>query len=314
MKRVKNNSKMAMLVAMFAITFTLAGCAVQAPKAKAYISDELIEKAADHIWEVTDQASFDAAVSGINSAGENKKHLVAVNGSFAAKSSYSTVFNITAKKVAVVLEGNATISFSSDGTRARSLFSVGEEQAIIVKDLKLQGSNSNSYPLVMVWDGGKFIMEGNTLVQGNTARIEPGRSGECKGYRDYPGGVSVSGTFIMRGNSSVTGNHSAGGGCPLSGDGGGVSIIAYAATFIMQDNASVTGNTASGRGGGVYKKSGNFIMKDYATVSGNTVEAGGGVYEIVTIQDNAKVSGNTARVGNDIYCINAISQQECIKH
>jgi predicted ribosomally synthesized peptide with SipW-like signal peptide len=276
-----------------ALSVILAGCVGPKRGPKATLPDEIIEKEADHTWEVTDQASFAAAASGINNAGENKKHIIAIKGSFAAKSSYSTAFYITAKKVAIVLEGDATISFSSDGTRAKSLFSVNEEQAITVRDVKLQGSNSNSYPLVMVWGGGKFIMEGTASVQGNTARVEFGRGGGCNGYKDYPGGVAVnSGTFIMRGNSSVTGNNSVGG-CNPGGEGGGVAV--NGGTFIMQDDASVTGNTAVS-GGGVYAK-GTFIMQGNAKVSGNTASSlGGGIYGRVTMRDNASVTGNTARI------------------
>jgi hypothetical protein len=299
-----------------ALSTILAGCAIltvpkQAPKA--YIPEGLMEKEVDHTWEVTDQASFDAAAQGINNAGENKKHVVTVKGSLAAKASYSTVFYITAKKVAVVLEGDATISFSSDGTRARSIFSVGEEQAIIIKDIKLQGSNSNIYPLVMVWGGGKFIMEGSASVQGNTANVggEASLASSITGKnlaticKVHPGGVSVnSGIFIMRGSASVRDNTSSGKcGSIERGEGGGVAITSYpsGATFIMQDNASITGNTASEKGGGVYKNGGTFTMQDNAKISGNTADTGGGVYGRVTIQDNAKVSGNTAKVGKDMY-------------
>jgi hypothetical protein len=289
-----------------ALSVTLAGCGplLTAPRAgspgtvKAYVSDELIEKDADHTWEVTDQASFDAAASGINKAGENKKHIVTVNSSFAAKSPYSTTFYITVKKVVIVIEGNATISFSSSGTRTESILDVREEQAIILKDIKLQGNSSNSYPLVKVWNGGKFIMEGTASIQGNTARIKPSGRDGCQGFIDYPGGVAVnSGTFIMRGNSSVTGNSSVGG-CPGGGKGGGVATASYPApaTFIMQDNASVTGNTAVS-GGGVYAN-GGFTMQGNAKVSGNTAsDRGGGIHGSVTMHDNAVVSGNTAPAG-----------------
>jgi len=285
-------------IALSAILTSCAVLTVPREGPKAYVSDELLEKEADQTWEVTDLASFNAAAAGINNAGENKKHIVTIKNSFAAKSSYSTVFYITVKKVAIVLEGDATISFSSEGSRTKSLFSVSDEQAITLKDVKLQGSNNNSYPLVMIWNGGKFIMEGSASVQGNTGRVVD-NSGSCRGYTAYPGGVAVnSGIFIMRGNSSVTGNTSLGG-CNGGGEGGGVAVTSYpaAATFIMQDDASVTGNTAV-KGGGVY---GSFIMRGNAVISGNTAEIGGGVNGRVTIEDNAKVSGNNAQIDSDIH-------------
>jgi hypothetical protein len=272
----------------------LGGLGGPPPPPKQYIPVEIMEKDIDHTWEVTDQASFDAAERGINNAGENKKHLIRVKSNFSAKSG----FRITAKKVAVEFEGDATISFSSGGN---SLFSVSEEQAITVRNIKLQGSHSNSYPLVMIFDGGVFIMRGNSTVQGNTARVRGGlMAGGCGGYTIFSGGVFVQdGTFIMFDNSSVQGNNSVGGCKEGMEQGRGGGVLVSGGTFIMQDNASVTGNTASESGGGVYKN-GGFIMLGNSIVSGNTAVTGGGVFGGVTIQDNAKVSGNTARVSPDI--------------
>jgi len=283
-----------------ALSIALIGCFPPEPP-KTFVSDALVEKDIDHTWEVTDQASWNAVVSEINNAGENKKHLVTVKGSFDIKSPYPTsrytAFNITTKNIVVVLEGDATISFSSVG----AMFNVDEEKVIIVKDLKLKGNNNNKYSLVNISDGGKFIMEGNASVQGNTARGESGPFGGCKGFiLRRGGGVSLHyGVFIMRDNASVTGN-TAVGDCEgkQKGEGGGVSVSG--GTFIMQDDASVTGNIASANGGGV-DANGSFTMQGNAIVSGNAAGTGGGVYGRVTIQDNAKVYGNTAREGSDIH-------------
>jgi predicted outer membrane repeat protein len=286
------------------------------PKPKVYVSDALIEKDADHTWEVTDQASFAAAANGINNAGDGKKHIVNVKNSFSTPNSpHTAAFYLTATNIAVVLEGNATIFFSPAG-RTTNLLEVSNGQAIIVRDIKLQGHSNSTESLVKVRAGGKFIMEGSASVSGNTARGSSKKraAGACSN-KTYPGGVYVTGgAFIMKDNSSVSGNTSSGEDCHGRGfgSGGGVELgvevvsvgtfSSVSGTFTMQDNASVTGNSALEYGGGVYVSAGTFVMKDNSAVSGNTAGTGGGVYGRVTIQDNAKVSGNTARtgVGSDV--------------
>jgi len=285
-----------------ALIITLASCAAVKPP-KTLVPDELIEKVADHTWEVTDLSSWNSVASQIDKAGENKKHVVSVKNSFTVEPSFGfrDAFNIRTKNVVIVLEGDATISISGD----ESQFLVNEGQAIIVRDLKLQGNTNNTYSLVSVWDGGKFIMEGNASVQGNTSKSKSMNTGggNCASTM-WAGGVDVNkGTFIMRGKASVTGNIAGGKNCRGEnfGKGGGVKING-GGTFIMQDEASVTGNIATEEGGGVDASGGTFIMQGNAIVSGNTANIGGGVYGSVTIQDNAKVSGNTARVAdNDVH-------------
>jgi len=261
-----------------------------------------IEKEADHTWEVTDQDSWNAAISGINNAGEDKKHLILVKNSFSPNSSlYTYSFYVTTKNIVVILEGNATISFSPNG-RTTSLFDINNGQIIIVKNLKLQGHSNSTESLVHVRSGGKFIMEGRASVSGNSASGSSLKVFSSCSNTDYPGGVNVNGTFIMKDNSSVSGNSSNGKDCHGRefGQGGGVRVAG--GKFIMQDNASVIGNTAAEYGGGVSAE-GTFIMKDNALVTGNKANTGGGVWgrtHSVTIEGNAKVSGNTAISDNDI--------------
>jgi len=273
---------------------TLGGGKKYEPKVE--VSDDFIKKEADHTWEVTDQTSWNAAALGINNAGNGKKHIVNVKNSFSTTNTfYTTTFYLTATDIAVVIEGNATISFSPSG-RTIHLLDVGNRQAIIVRDIKLQGNGDNIGPLVNIQSGGKFIMEGSASVSGNTARGKSKIFGRACSITSSPGGVYVGGIFTMRDNASVFGNISSGS-CQGSefGRGGGVEV-GVSGIFTMQDNASVTGNTAIEYGGGVYVN-GRFVMQDKAKVSGNTANRDSDVYGIISQGESSAKTSKTITDG-----------------
>jgi hypothetical protein len=177
--------------------------------------------------------------------------------------------------------GGRTISLSAAG----SLFTVESGVTLTLdNDIILRGRSGNNASLIRVNSDGKFAMEGNAVVSGNSCA--------------YGGGVYVNyGIFTMKDNAEVSGNTAA--------DGGGVFV--YSGTFTMQGNAEVSGNTASTVGGGVYVPIGTFTMQGNAVVSGNnTSGTGGGVYisnVTFTMQDSASVSGNTALSGGGVSVI-----------
>ena len=152
-------------------------------------------------------------------------------------------------------------------------------------------------------NGGKFEMNGNASVTGNTAHNSSGSCG---------GGVYVnSGTFTMNGNASVTGNKATLG----TLKGGGVYV--EGGEFTMNGNSKVMRNAASGNkridgnGGGVYVKGGKFEMNGEETsVSNNTAATnGGGVYveggtftmKGGTIGGTTDGEANTADQGGGVY-------------
>jgi hypothetical protein len=246
-------------------------------------------------WTVHDLATWGEAVNGIRSGGDNKTHIITVSGDIsvlvtpASENTFGSVTGIT-----INIEGSGAISLSAGGSGR--MLQIGDGQTVIVKNLTLQGRNSNDTSLVRINSGGTFRMEGSASVTGNTTSYDGG-------------GVYVyGGTFTMRESASVTGN-------TASYDGGGVYI--YGGTFTMQENASVTGNTVSSYGGGVYIYGGTFTMRENASVTGNTAKSlvgnivgGGGVYvdgSSVTfigngtfiMEGNAMVNDNTANDSRD---------------
>jgi hypothetical protein len=157
----------------------------------------------------------------------------------------------------------------------------------------LRGIEANS--TISLSSNGSMFTVGNdvTLILDNNVRLQ-GRNGNNRLL------VSVNGAFIMRGNTSITGNISGG------SNSGGVSVFGNGSTFIMEDNASVFNNEIfGGSGGGVNVSSGStFTMRGNASVHGNiaTLNAGfgGGEGGGVTVsgtfimEDYASVYGNTA--------------------
>jgi hypothetical protein len=148
--------------------------------------------------------------------------------------------------------GGRTVTLDGTG----SLITVGNNVALKLTNLTLQGSGSNNAALLMVNAGGSLELGADVFVVGNV------------NTSTYGGGVYVAnnGTFVMSGGA-VSGNTAANGG----------AVYVAGGSFAMRNNASVSGNTAS-YGGAVYVAGGSFAMWDNASISGNIASYGGAVY------------------------------------
>jgi len=161
----------------------------------------------------------------------------------------------------------------------------------IMKDnASVSGNASSNYGGggVYVRSGGSFVMKDNTSVSDNTASYGGG-------------GVYVTGTFTMQDGASVSGN--------TASLGGGGVYVASTGSFIMEGSSSISGNIETGSGtyaggGGVYiDTNGSFTMNDSAMVLGNTASSSGGgvlVYGISnTTGGTFRISGGTV-YGNEV--------------
>jgi len=236
-------------------------------------------------WNVNNTATWIEAINGIRRSGNNRTHIITVNGNFSIPSSDDLTFGSNAG-ITVTLQGNGTISLSSNG----SMLLIMGEQNIIVRDLILQGRSENDSPLVKVY-GGTFRMEENATVTGNRNINSEGGGVyiTCALYSEGGKMHIKEGIFIMEGGK-ISGN--------TSRNGGGVYIDE--SSFTMQGNASISGNIAHTSGGGVCINNGTFTMQGNASVSGNTARSGwgGGGISIekgtFVMQSNASVANNTA--------------------
>jgi len=284
------------IVILFFLSFT--GCAeMQAllnPGPAEYVPDSLINRDADYTWEVTSLETWNAAISGINKAGEDKKHIISISRNFAIHN----FIEFDPANIAVILEGNVTLQLQDTGM-GRNNLTVKNKQAITIRDLKLQGMRKNDGSLINISPGGTFIMEGNATVSGNNNISDYSSPQGTKG-----GGVIDYGICTMKDNATVTDNSAT--------IGGGLYI--YGGTLTMSDNAMISNNSAGNAGGGVYLAGGTFNIMNNATVSGNKAtgglvsnldEAGGGIYilaGILNMWDNASISGNSAINGGGVCC------------
>jgi hypothetical protein len=206
------------------------------------------------------------------------------------------------------------ISLNSTGR----LFTVNNGvELVLVNNITLRGWANNDSELVRISSGGKFTMQGNTKITGNTNTSSSSNSsggvyveangiftmsgGEISGNNSsstfYSGGgvYMANGTFTMTdgkisGNNASSSNYSGGGVYMANG------IFTMSGGEISGNNNSSTNSS----GGGVYVYGGNFSMGGSASVSGNTSSSnssGGGVYVYggsFSMEDNALVSGNTS--------------------
>jgi hypothetical protein len=227
-------------------------------------------------WAVNSAATWIEAVGGIRSGGNNKKYEITVTGNISVPMSSENTFG-TLTGITIAMEGNGTITLSSNG----ALLRIGNGQTVIVKDLTLQGRNQNSASVVRITNGGTFRMQGRASVTGNSA-----------GSGFITSGVHVNGgIFFMEDNSSVINNSGTNASGPYSG--GGVSVDENG-TFNMQGGTisgnTITANAGSGysgsaHGGGVFITNGTFnmrggtITRNIATSKGtlNAHAYGGGV-------------------------------------
>ena len=197
-------------------------------------------------WMVNNTASWQAALNGISSGGNNKTHTVTVSGTVSVPGTRQSLFG-DATGITVTLQGSGTLALSSAGI----LLAIGGGKTVVVRDLTLQGIRDNDLPVVSIIGGGTFHMEGSASIKGNN-----GSSG---------GICVVGGTFTMEGGT-ISGNTTAT--ARGSIDGCGVWVN-NGGTFIMR-GGTISGNTTGGSGGGVgVGESGTFTMEG-GTISGNT--------------------------------------------
>ena len=159
---------------------------------------------------------------------------------------------------------------------------------------------------VQVYGDGTFTLSSNGEIKTNTATINAG-------------GVSVSGTFNMKGGT-ISGNKATsgeGGGIRVNGgakvavssgtitgneakDGGGVYVNSNSATLTIS-GGTISSNKASGNGGGVCVNGGGILTMTGGDITGNEASGnGGGVYSCgtFTMSDESAISENKATSGN----------------
>jgi hypothetical protein len=164
-------------------------------------------------------------------------------------------------------------------------------QTVTIDGPALICTGSSAYAFFRISNNGTFIMKGNASLSGNKTT-------------QYDGGgvyVGTGGRFIMQGNSSVHDNELRN----ASSKGCGV-FVAAGGTFIMEDDSSVYGNTTfypnGGNGGGVYiDGSGHLTMSGNASIHDNgPVPIGGGVNIVangaLTMKDYASIYDNASTV------------------
>ena len=194
----------------------------------------------DAFYTAGNETEFASVLSAIRAAPETFA-AISVTGDFSSPPVSLADMGYSGKTITLRGTGGGVreISLASQG----SLFTVGaasSEPVLILQDITLKGISGNNAALVRV-DKGALIMEGDSLVTGNTNNGYTGIRG---------GGVYVAGgTFAMKGSAAVSGN--------------AVTIIRSSASNVYS------------YGGGVYVAGGTFAMEDSAVVSRNTVSASG---------------------------------------
>jgi len=230
-------------------------------------------------WSVNNITSYVEAVNGIRSSGNNRVHIITIIGNITVPIGGEGMFG-SVTGVTLTVQGNGNVlSLSGNGC----MFHIGNRQTVVLKDISLQGRDSNNSSMVVIMNGGTFRMEGSASITGNKVTDSHG------------GGVLVNGgNFIMQNNASLSGNTS------TNGNGGGVYVSNNGTITMQSGNIS---NNSSQRGGGVYiNNNGTFTMQN-GTISSNTSESnGGGVYindnGTFTMQ-NGTISGNTTSTKMD---------------
>jgi hypothetical protein len=222
----------------------------------------------NHVFNVTNTAEWNSALSSIAVYGSNKNYTINVQSDFSVVGRSANTFG-GAKDVTVSIQGvGRTLTLSGNG----SILSIGSDQTVILRDLTLRGHGSNNASLVSVDDGTFTMYSGK--ISGNT------RIGVIILTSGSGGGVSVyNGIFTMH-NGEISGN--------TANIGGGVFVSG--GTFTMNDG-KISDNTASASddstGGGVFVSAGRSIITS------------GGLPDIVALKgtftmNGGKISGNTA--------------------
>ena len=256
-------------------------------------------------WAVNNAASWEAAINGITSGGNNQTHTITVSGTVSVPGLSEFMFGgLTG--INVTLQGRGTLSLSSNGP----LLGFGSGAVVVVRDLTLQGRAGNNLAVVFIATGGEFRMEGNASIRGNgTMGVFVGEGGEFRmGGSATISDNGASGVFIGEGGEF----HMEGRAAIRSNSIGGVFVDG--GTFIMQ-SGTISGNSLPGAdinegiiygGAGVAVRSGGIFTMQGGAISDNSNESGGGGGGGVSvhsggnfIMEGGTISGNSVMWGYD---------------
>ncbi|MCL1911156.1 MAG: hypothetical protein FWG13_03015 [Leptospirales bacterium] len=215
-----------------------------------------MEKSDTTFYTVNNNSEWDNTISAFVSgtSTEPNKYCIVLTWNITAAYSNATFKGNTD----VTIVGGKSITLSGPGR----LFYIANTTTVTIKNVHLIGRSDNNVGLIYI-DGGTFIMEGNSLISGNT-----GGSGVYM--------TNAGGSFIMKGGT-IYGN-------TTTGDGGGVFVAGVGTGTFTMNGGTISDNKAGSSGGGVYvDNSAKFTMSGNASISNNEVTGGmniggGGVY------------------------------------
>jgi hypothetical protein len=188
-----------------------------------------------------------AAIQTVNDGGGGKTWVINVSGSHTLDGTSSERF--TTSGDTVFLGGGGTITTDAGG----SLFVLGNNDKLILRDITLEGKGANTAPVAFVKNGSELVMQNGSRITGNINTAIP--SG---------GGVYVE-------------------------SGGGVVAGGSGRSFTM-NGGTISGNTASLKGGGVFATNGNtFTLVGGDIYAGNNAPMGKVFYAVTgsTLQDGS---------------------------
>jgi hypothetical protein len=226
-------------------------------------------------------------------------------------------YNYALKDITVEGLNPVTLKLQPDEDRNIPLFVVGtydeakvwangSTQGITLtlgKNIRVEGSENNPWPLIQVIAGGSVIIDG-AVITGNQRIVSEGRSG---------GGIEIYNGGIVTMKAGEISNHSVALDPTVDASiwvgGGGISLDSEG-TFIMEAG-TVTGNTVTNEKG--YATGGGILVLDHSsfTMNGGTISEnkilassahGGGIFLAESSQyilNGGTVSGNEASGAED---------------
>ena len=243
----------------------------------------------DNVFTIVNTNQWYEAIDEIKAKGNDQSFLINIENDLVINGYEGPTFG-DVENIYVILNGNKTISLSSEG----NLLNINTKQNVIFNNLKLEGKkhlNVNSYRALVLISGYDAIltMQGSSLVMNSGSDgVQIKESGifnmqDNTAIKNNYDGVSAieSGIFNMQHNSIISSNKT------------GVRV--RNATFNMQDNASITNHESavSISNDGVFNMSGGTIYKNITDImrsgcAGVYVErstfimSGGSIYQNTT--------------------------------
>jgi len=183
----------------------------------------------------------------------------------------------------ITLRGNTVnrrITLSSQG----SMFTVGADVELVLKDITLVGRSDNNASLVIVNTDGKLVLNSGGKVTGNTYSTSVNETGG--------GGVLVDGGTLEIAGGEISGNNVTGTGNDLRGGGvnavNGSNVLMTGGAIRENTLANVHSGDGNGMGGGIAVSSNTRFEMTGGVIEGNSVNsrstnlgtgaAGGGVF------------------------------------